>query len=301
MPYVPKRAYQRKRGKNRLAKRKVAFRRKKIYKRGYRKGGLTTARIKGTQVVADRYFCKLKYVHRQTNVTLNATTQSNYSDIIRGNSLYDPEYIAGGGQPTGFDYLKTMYAYYRVHASSVNVRIFNHSSTANGGYVYLTVYPDTKALAPSATSNQWSDVAGLPHARHKLIPCTAARFISHLGLRHKMKSKTVLGSKTIMNTDHECSVSQNPSDTQSSATRAWYWIITIWNADQSTTSVTYTIDVEQEFYCEFMRPNPMPDTVLYGDPDGTNDPTPSQTGIFNTYQPAYGGSGSTSIWVGGPN
>lgn len=300
MPYVPKRAYQRKRGQNRMAKKKQAYRRKKVYKRRYRRG-FTTTKVKGTQVVSDRYFCKLKYVHRLTNVTLNTTTQANYTEIIRGNSLYDPEYVAGGGQPTGFDYLKTLYAYYRVHASSVNARVYNHASSSNGGYVYITIYPDTKAAAPSSTSNQWSDVAGLPHARHRLLPCATARFNSQLGLKHKMKSKYVLGSKTIMNTDHETAVNQNPTDSGTSATRAWYWLVSIWNADQNTTTVTYTIDIEQEFYCEFMRPNPMPDSQLYGDPDGTIDPTPNYSGTYIYYQPSFGGTGSTSGWVGGPN
>lgn len=282
-------------------RKKKNYRRKKIFKRNFRSKALSTVRVKRNQIVPDRYFCKLKYQVRHATATLNATTSENASIIIRGNSLYDPEYATGGGQPIGFDYLKTLYQYYRVHASKIRMRVYNNASSSNGGAVYLTLYPTTVPASPSTSNTNWADIAGQPHGRYKLTFTASANSTSQKTLTHKIKSRIVLATKSIMNTDHQTSIAQNPAENSLSAPRSWYWIASIWNADQATTTVTYAIDIDMEYYCEFLRPNTMTDTVLYGDPDGTNDPVTSISGTYNYYQPAYGGSGTTSGWVAGPN
>lgn len=298
MPYVSKFKKRRPQAMAQRRRRKTQYRKKRFTKRRYQ--SLTTLRNKRNQIVPDRYFTKLKYQFRQQSISLNATTALNASVIVRGNSLYDPEYAAGGGQPIGFDHLKTLYQYYRVHASRVKYRVYNNSSTTAGAILYGTIYPTTIPSYPPQSITNWADVAGQPHARYKFLKTGSASPSYDCTMSHKIKTKTVFGARTIMNTDHQTAINANPAEATGSAPRAWYYVVTLWNADQTTTTVTYDLDIEVEYYCEFLRPVPMTDTVLYGDPDSSNDIPQSISGTYNYYSPAFGGSGITSGWVGGP-
>lgn len=295
-----KRANYRKKATYRSKARK-AYRSKRRYRKsGYQRLSKTVLRSR-QPIVSDRYFCKLKYQCRQTSLALNATTAQNGSVIIRGNSLYDPEFSIGGTQPIGFDYLKSMYQYYKVHASKITIRVFNNSSASTGAFTYCTVYPCVVGASPPITSIQWMDVAGQPHAKYKLMPGGPSNNMRDKTLIHKMKSKDVLGCKTIANSDHQCNIGTNPAENVVSAPRAWYWIVSLFNADQETTTVTYAMDITMEYMCEFLRPTQMLDATLFGDPDGVNDTPPNFTGTYNYYNPTFGGSGSQSGWVAGPN
>lgn len=298
MPYGRK--YKRRpQGMAQKQRRKTNYRKKKFTRR--RNKGLTSVRVKRNQIVPDRYFTKLKYQFRQVSVPLNSTTALNASVVVRGNSLFDPEYSSGGGQPIGFDHLKTLYHYYRVHASKVKTRIYNNTSTSAGAVLYQTIYPSVLASVPPTSNTNWADVAGQPHARYKFIKTGSASPSYDCTMSHKMKSKTVFGTRSIMNTDHQTSIQANPTENTGSAPRAWYYVVTIWNADQSTATVTYDLDIEVEYYCEFLRPVTMIDSTLYGDPDGSNDVPQSFSGTYMFYSPSFGGSGSNSNWIAGPS
>lgn len=294
MPYVRKLTKRRTRRKTAKAKGRKVFKRR-YHKPRYQK--LTKQVARSTPIVADRYFTKLRYQVRQTKFLLSSVVL-NGSAVLRGNSLFDPEFALGGGQPVGFDYIKTMYQFYKVHASHIRVRVFNNAGTNNGAPVYCTIYPSLIPQGPPTGSTQWMNVAGNPHAKSRLLN-TSVIGNAWRNLSHRMKSKTVLGCKTISNTDHECGIAANPAENIVSAPRAWYWIVTLWNADQLSDNITYQVDMDITYMCEFTRPSTMVDATLFGDPDGVNDAPPNITGTYFTYEPTFGGSGSQATWVAG--
>jgi hypothetical protein len=70
--------------------------------------------------------------------------------IYRVNSLYDPVYAAGGGQPLQFALVRGVYAQYRVLSACVQLRFFDPD--ADGLCVGFRVRPDTDSIATAGAS-----------------------------------------------------------------------------------------------------------------------------------------------------
>lgn len=288
--YKKRRPY---RSKAAAAKKAYVSKRRYRYKRTrYQK---LTKQVARNQIVSDRFFTTLKYQVRPYSVTLNATTAVNGSIILRGNSLYDPEYSVGGGQPIGYDNIKTLYQFYKVHACKITARVFNHSSTNNGGTTYLTILPTVNPSSPNITQTQHSMISGQPHSRYRLCGAGINTNSKDRMLSHKMLSKVVLGTKSLREVFYETNIASDPTSA-ASANKAWFWIVTLWNADVNTTTITYQVDITMQFMCEFMRPVNVIDYSLYGDPDGVNDTPQAYSGTQLTYQPVFGGSGTNAVW-----
>jgi len=70
--------------------------------------------------------------------------------VYRLNSLFDPDQTGVGGQPEGFDQLKTLYGRYRVVAAKVTVEASGNGANANG---YIAMAPiDNPSLSTDAES-----------------------------------------------------------------------------------------------------------------------------------------------------
>lgn len=83
---------------------------------------------------------KLPYVINSTQVTANAPY---FEWVMRGNSLYDPDYTGTGHQALGFDQLFTFYYHYYVAASKFKIRFRSTGNTAAQiGQCYMTTSRD---------------------------------------------------------------------------------------------------------------------------------------------------------------
>ncbi len=70
--------------------------------------------------------------------------------VYRLNSLFDPDQTGVGGQPEGFDQLKTLYGRYRVVAAKVTVEAVGNGANTNG---YIAMAPiDNPSLSTDAES-----------------------------------------------------------------------------------------------------------------------------------------------------
>lgn len=280
----------------RKAGKKIAYRKKKNYgKRKAKYNSRTTSAISRQKFIPDRFFTKLTYQSAIYSAPLSITTVSS-SALFRGNSVYDPEYAAGGGQPLGFDALKTMYGYYRVHKSKITMYAFPPSSTASSRFRMTIVPLDRPSVIPQSDP-YWQSVAGLPHSKMRFAQAAVQGYSKDSILSNQCMTKVALGLKSIMY-DQEFITPIDRNPIEASLLRqnpSWYWLCTVWNEDQAVTQtldVTYKID----YYVEFCRPTVQHDFTLYGDPDGTNDVPTAMSGTYNTYQPSFGGSG-TSSWA----
>jgi len=96
---------------------KRAYKKKPYAKRRARGGAIPQFTI-GREIVARRQFTRLVYEVGQIGTT-TTTGLGNFQ--LRLNSLFDPQYTVGGGQPQGYDQLTQLYTNYRVHGARVDV------------------------------------------------------------------------------------------------------------------------------------------------------------------------------------
>jgi hypothetical protein len=97
----------------------------------------------------------VKLIYTDYRVLTAVANQANY--VYRLNSLFDPDQSGVGGQPAGFDQLKTLYGRYRVLACKCEVEAVSNSTGGNG----------LLAIAPSDISSLTAvaeDIAGLRYA-----------------------------------------------------------------------------------------------------------------------------------------
>lgn len=66
-----------------------------------------------------QFYTKLVYYYHENNTIVGGVDTYQW----RGNSVYDPDYEAGGGQPAGFDQLSALYSQYCVFAAKLEMTV----------------------------------------------------------------------------------------------------------------------------------------------------------------------------------
>lgn len=76
----------------------------------------------GKQIVPKRVFAKLKFYcfWGPSSMYITSSIGKSATHRFRLNSIYDPDYAAGGTQPTGYSQYAALYGRYRVHACKVS-------------------------------------------------------------------------------------------------------------------------------------------------------------------------------------
>lgn len=111
-------------------------------RRQHRKRGARSVVQVGRQITSRRNFCKLTYEIGQVGTT---TTSVLGSYALQLNSVHDPQYSVGGGQPRGFDQWSAFYENYRVHG--VKVTVYAQSLTPDNQSI-LALSPRTVVGSP---------------------------------------------------------------------------------------------------------------------------------------------------------
>jgi len=97
----------------------------------------------------------VKLVYNDFRAVVAAGNQATY--LYRLNSVFDPDETGVGGQPAGFDQLKTLYGRYRVVAVRARVSC---ACMTSGGSAFLAIAPvDNSGITAIA-----EDIASLRHA-----------------------------------------------------------------------------------------------------------------------------------------
>jgi len=127
-------------------------------------------------------------------------TASQVEYVYRLNSVFDPDQSGVGGQPDGFDQLKTLYGRYRVVAADVEVECTGQS--ANG----------IIAIAPSDTVGPFlsaEEVAGMRYAVSSVFSATESARIRaryHIGKLLGYSDDSLLANSNL-----DAAVTANPS------------------------------------------------------------------------------------------
>lgn len=164
---------------NRRRKRYGYYNRKRYRKFG--KGKPTTLVTYGPKIVPDRYMCKLTYT-----ISNNYTSEVGVplDQVIRGNSLYDPDATGFGGQPTGLDQIANLYYQYTVLASKVKFSAVNTNANA----AEMVLVPDTNVNGETSIEL----LQTRPYAKTRLLAPSGSGGALQV-LKHYMTSARMYG------------------------------------------------------------------------------------------------------------
>lgn len=182
---------------------------------------------------SDTLFVRLKYVE-QFGVAPGAPI-GQYT--FRGNSLFDPNYTAGGHQPMYMDQYAYIYNKYRVMASSIRVDTVNGS---NASAIYQIVFPNTDIVTATSIPLVLEQTSAYAP---RIIPT------SQQGPEGRVKM--------YCSTRRACGISRAElgDDTYSSTMGAsplniWYWNL-VWGSTDASSSVTVAVIVKIIYYVQF--------------------------------------------------
>lgn len=236
--------------KSRKSKKGGRIRRRMGHRRSRRvarRGKASSIRLKGPTAFPDRVYIKLKYADMYT-ATITSGIQA--TQVMRGNSLFDPDRTGGGHQPYGYDQWAAMYGSYRVHASKITVRAMASGTfTTPGGYeTWIDLYPAHNYTTPPSISN----AGELPYAQFRMFPIYNAANKENWITSYMSTAKIWGVDKAAARSEDDFSAltGQNPAN-------EWDWILTAGVVDQ-TTSSQMKVYIQVVYYAEFydrLQPN----------------------------------------------
>ncbi len=155
-------------------------------------------------------------------IQVSTVTNSYYTQIFRGNSLFDPDLTGIGHQPRYFDQYAAIYNKYKVYSSKIELFAANGSAVAP---VALCVLP----LTDQQTSTLWYQAAEMPRAK-------SAKHLIPIGYRypveldHTITTNEIIGLQPgqINDEDYGALVTGSPA-------QVWYWNCFLQSVDQTTT------------------------------------------------------------------
>lgn len=273
------------------AKRKINYRRKRKFRA---KGAL----VNRGKVFPNRYFTKLHYETGYYTFSASATEPCK-SIILRGNSLYDPEFATGGGQPSGFDVLKQVYRYYKVHASSIHCKVTTTNSNSTMSAQTITAYPSDSPVLPPVDLTAADIAYGYPNSKYKELTIAPASRPMDRTFYHKLTTKKAKGIPDIRSLWFNTGCDSNPTGLNVLQGAPWYWIISCWNPIHDVApGSNYFIKVKMTFWVEMNTVIHQRDLVLNGDPTTALDAIKqeSATGTQMFYQPSFAGTGLQMVY-----
>jgi len=173
--------------------------------------------------------------HPKYQFWYTATTGTGFYDwVIRGNSIYDPDYALGGQTTGGFTSIMGLYTRWNVHASAIRVRAVNNDADDP---VDITIFP-TKTAGAYSQGNH-NAIRGYPLS--KFVICSNQH--GNASINHYAKTKDVCGVK---DDSDEGFIGVGNAD----PTHQWYWHICVHNhtADHA---LNVQLWLEVEYTCEF--------------------------------------------------
>lgn len=142
------------------------------------------------------------------------------SYVLRGNSLFDPDYTGTGHQPRYYDQLTPIYGRYKVLSSAITVEMINGSGTSGA---IFAITPNTEII----TFTSWQQASELPRSKTSQIVPVASRYPFKLAAQATTKSICGLLPFQVNDEDWSASVGTNP-------VQIWYWNVNVASIDEST-------------------------------------------------------------------
>lgn len=209
--------------------------RKRRRKKASPRNRVNTLVVKGPTIVPDQMFTKLTY---RGDAWINEPNGLFQTHILRGNSIFDPEFGGVSSQPLGRDQWANFYGNYQVMASKITVKCLPTGEQGNN--FTLCVIP---TVDPSATGIRQIEEQPYHQSRMLYVNQDNAKQINSY-----MKSATIFGTKDILSEEDTQAVqTQNPN-------QEWYWLIGASNLSLSGTGqMSLDIHYEVEYYVRYFN------------------------------------------------
>lgn len=178
---------------------------------------------------------RVKLIYRE-EVSYTQASGALADLVFRGNSCFDPNVTGAGGQPMWFDQWASLYQYYLVLGSSVEVTAY-----MNGG---ATIYNSRVGIFPSLNSTAYATTdqeraEETPYARIKSVDMCGGAGVGQVVVKNYISTAKLQGiPQTAVNTEHayEAAVTANP-------TLTWYWHIVNWVPSGATQSILLNVKI----------------------------------------------------------
>jgi len=197
--------------------------------------------------MAAAYYTKLKYVQR---VGLIMSAGAVIQRLFRGNSLYDPDFNAGGGQPVGHATLSLLYAKYRVFGSKIKITsIVTDQGVGEGGYE-LALIPVNNGFGATPSPE---DIRMNPRGKFRI--CGNVGGGSKQTITHYTTTASIQGEKKIqvqVSDEDAAIVTADPAD-------PWFWVIAAQPVDHSST-MNIVVYVEITYFAKYEDRRPFNNT-----------------------------------------
>jgi len=169
------------------------------------------------------------YTHSRFVETWDNTTGAPgfYDWVLRGNSVYDPDFALSADSCYGHDAMAQLYTQYKVHASTVKVTIVNNDDDD----------PVNVAVVPTGFSNSFSaanqdGVTVHPLAKNMVV----SKLSGGKTLVHTAKSTKLFGVRDLDSVNFRSEMTTNPAT-------AWYWHVVTYNNAGSASDCEMRVEV----------------------------------------------------------
>lgn len=195
----------------------------------------TSITVPRNTVCPDIYKCKLTY---SQSMTLSGSIGTIAYNVFRGNSMFDPDRTAGGGQCMGRDQISALYQKYLVHGSSIKA-VFICTSTPTAQVAVLA--KTTDSIVPNfdvVRERNFNDVkyTGTANSGRNIVKC-----------KKYMSTAKMFGIKkddvTLADNRFDTKVGNNPTD-------EWFWHCYVQSTDQVSTA-TCILNVILTYYVSY--------------------------------------------------
>lgn len=197
--------------------------------------------LKGVSAFPRRLFCKLRF---QDDTNLSFPTANSAQNIrYRPSSAYDLDPTIASTATIGFSEWATLYQYYRVHAVTVKISVYNQSNIPVGIVLFPSNTDPGNGLAWNQLREYSANPGGIMKVAHSLTGAPSACII-----RKKYTADFVLGSDTYKYDDSYASL------TNGSPGNNWYVGFGAFSLEGAavnwTGKIDYTVEliVNVEFY-----------------------------------------------------
>lgn len=225
----------------------MPYRRRRNYRRrnrrrNYRKRSHNRSISKKVNLstgVPDRLYTKLVYTDSYS--LADAVGGVGAIQVMRGNSIFDPDQSGTGGQPLGHDQWNNFYFYYKVHASKCEATFISTSSNITSSGLIVGIHPELQTPAVTTTA---LDILQHPYAKTRIMG-TASGNSAVRKFSNFFTTKKMFGVKDLDDNSFKAAFGTNP-------TNAWYWRIGAYPIDETSINDVRVI-VKITYYVELVE------------------------------------------------
>jgi hypothetical protein len=191
-------------------------------------------------------FRNTKFTYHYAKLIASGAGPTFALEQLRANSIYDPEYAVGGGQPAGYNEAARLWTYYDVRACKVTCKFINASANAVQN-CFIFAQPLNESAGVVGTwaliENAYAALKTEKRAKMKTISPAAAAYGAGSECVLSMYASTQKVMRTIHDGAFQVAFGSNPS-----AVDAWLFNIVVAEVTNTVSPVSCYIDYTVTYY-----------------------------------------------------